>query len=281
MSEVRALAGLTGLLAFAGAGCLWAEKVAVDLFGPPDVSPKEVYDAHGGSFDPHPLNPLFARIVDSEGRVDYLAILEDPSTLDSALERLAAVDLAGLARDHRLAVLINAYNIFTLALIRDHYPVDSIRDIPSNERWKAVRWNLGGSEVSLHQIEHDMLRRNFVEPRIHFAINCASESCPPLLPEAYDGARIEEQLDQVTRWVHTPGSRWLDLTTEGAETRIELTRIYLWYEPDFLRVADSVAQFAQRWLQLDAPPTDVGYLAYDWSLNQSRSSTVSEDVSPG
>lgn len=124
-------------------------------------------------------------------------------------------DFEALGRDEKLAFLINAYNAFTLRLILDHRPLASIRDIPSSERWDAVRWVLAGRTVSLNQIEHELIRPNFAEPRIHFALVCAAVGCPPLRTEAYTGAELEEQLTDQSRYVHTH-PRWFNYE-DGAE----------------------------------------------------------------
>ena len=121
-----------------------------------------------------------------------------------------------LGRDERLALLINAYNAFTLRLILDHYPVASITDIPADQRWDAVRWRLAGETYSLNQIEHELVRPNFREPRIHFALVCAAVGCPPLRTEAYTGELLEEQLEGQTRYSHAH-DRWLRYRT-GADT---------------------------------------------------------------
>src|SRR5690606_18585297 len=108
--------------------------------------------------------------VDAQGMVDYAGLAADTAALDGYIASLADVDLDVLSRDERLALLINAYNAFTLRLILDHYPVASIKDIPEAERWKAERWDLGGKTVSLDTIEHVMIRPVFNEPRIHWAL---------------------------------------------------------------------------------------------------------------
>jgi hypothetical protein len=273
-----ALAAVLG----ASAACTWAERVAVDLFGPPDVEAREVHPEAGRSVHWEEWDRLLGQIVDGAGRVDYGRLRRvHESDLNRVLTRFREVELDGLRRDHRLATLINAYNAFTLQLVLDHWPVDSIRDIPSKDRWKAKRWQLGSRTVSLHELEHEMLRRNFVEPRIHFAINCASESCPPLLARAYDGDRVDAQLDRVSRMVHTPGSRWFRFERDGDSAKVRLTRIYLWYEDDFEAVAESAEAFASRFSTPleralnEGARLDVGYLDYDWSLNRTRTATPS------
>lgn len=203
--------------------------------------------------------------------MDYGALAADPGDLDAYLAQLAGLDLDTLGRDERLALLINAYNAFTLKLMLDHRPVGSIKDIPSSERWDAERWVLGGETLSLTALEHDRLRARFIEPRIHFAINCASVGCPPLRQEAYEGARLEEQLEDQARRVHAD-PRWVRLQRNSAldHDTVHLTRLYLWYADDFAQVAGSPLAYAARYQPALADSRwQISWLDYDWSLNGS------------
>jgi hypothetical protein len=141
---------------------------------------------------------LRAYVVD--GEVDYAGLASDREPLAAYLDSLAATEVGALGRDARLALWINAYNAFTLQLILEHYPgITSIKEIPRASRWEDVRWNVGGTLYSLDQIEHEILRPRFGDPRIHFAVVCASVSCPDLREEAYASAHIDAQLDAAAR----------------------------------------------------------------------------------
>lgn len=242
------------------------------LFGPPRVTLAEVYAGQrsGARFDHSVWDALLKNRVTPEGWVDYEALQYDMPALERYLKILAEVDFDALGRDEKLALLINAYNAFTVKLILDNWPVNSIRDIPASRRWKAQRWVIGGRRVSLEEIENDYLRARFREPRIHFAINCASVGCPPLRREAYTGERIDEQLEDQTRRVHAH-ERWLRVDRAGRT--VYLTRLYDWYRSDFEQVAGSVLAFAARYsdalanLLKDGPAPTVRWLEYDWSLN--------------
>jgi hypothetical protein len=163
---------------------------------PPAVVAREAYLGEAGAarFDHSTLDALLRQHADPDGLVDYDALHREPEALDRYLADLANAPFADLGRDDKLALLINAYNAFTLRLILDFYPVESIRDIPEDQRWRHVRWTLGGSTFSLDQIEHQQIRPNFAEPRIHFALVCAAIGCPPLRNEAYVGERLDAQL---------------------------------------------------------------------------------------
>ena len=263
------------LVVLLGAFAWWSgalEALLVRIFGPPRVEMTESYDhtAHGEVFDHTDFGSLVADYVDSDGFVDYAGVAGDEGRLDAYLGRLAKAKPDDLGRDERLAFLINAYNAYTLKLILDHQPIDSIRDIPGDERWDAERWVLGGQTYSLNQIEHELIRQNFREPRIHFALVCAAVGCPPLRSEAYTGTQLEAQLEDQTRLLHA-SERWVRYGP-GAPV-IELTSLYLWYAGDFEQVAGSVLEYVA---QYDADlATDlssgheprVRHLSYDWSLN--------------
>lgn len=260
-------------LAVLAAGVLSACGMFDRWFGPPPVTLTEAHagDLATGTFDHALLDALLQRHVNEELLVDYRGLKRDAAELDRYLEQLARADLEALGRDERLALLINAYNAFTLRLILDHYPLASIRDIPADERWDGRTWKLGGQAWTLNQLEHEQLRPRFREPRVHFAVNCASLGCPPLRREAYVGARIEEQLEAQARHVHAQ-PRWFRYDAEQGVAH--LTRLYDWYGGDFTQVAGSPLAFAARYspglradLERGREP-EVRWLEYDWALNE-------------
>ena len=152
---------------------------------------------------------LLARVVRGD-RVDYRAIVSDRLTLDRIVAAVAevpdAVEKGWAARD-RMAFWINAYNVFTLRAIVDHYPIrgsrfslsprNSIRQIDGV--WTTLEWRAAGRAVTLDDIEHGILRPEFGDARVHMAVNCASKSCPPLRAEPYVGAELDRQLDEAAR----------------------------------------------------------------------------------
>jgi hypothetical protein len=183
---------------------------------------------------------------------------------------VANAPFADLGRDQKLALLINAYNAFTLGLILEHYPIESILNIPDSQRWDEVRWQVGGNVWSLSQIEHQQLRPKFREPRVHFTLVCAAVGCPPLRNEAYEAKRIDQQLEDQTRFVHNHPT-WFRF--EPGETAVHLTSLYRWYGSDFEQVAGSVLAYASCYSPglkqaLDGGMTpDLRWLDYDWKLN--------------
>ena len=248
------------------------ETLLLRLAGPPRVVLREAYAANpsGPHLDHSEFDDLLRNHVSEGGGVDYLGMKRDLVKLDSYLNRLANAPFDALGRDEKLAALINAYNAFTVKLILDHYPIDSIQSIPSAERWDAVRWRVGTHTWSLNQIEHEQIRPKFREPRIHFALVCAAVGCPSLRSEAYSAGRIDEQLDDQARYVNSH-DRWVrfNITSDA----LKLTSLYKWYGSDFEQVADSIPQFVSRYIPALKKALDAGrkpavaWLDYDWSLN--------------
>lgn len=256
-------------LAAGATGCQTLEKV----FGPDQVEIGEAYAAQtdGASFDHSTFDALLADIVREDGRVYYDKLAADTSRLDAYIAQLAEADFEALSRDARLALLINAYNAFTLKLIAEYWPVKSIKDIPDDKRWTHARWTIGGlGKLSLDAIEHEYLRPKFAEPRIHFAVNCASEGCPPLRRFAYDGAQIDAQLQDSTVRAHND-PRWLQLKGDT----VKLTRLYLWFRGDFAQKAGEPVQFAARFNEelaaaLAKGDVNVEIMEYDWAINAAK-----------
>ncbi|MCB9554092.1 MAG: DUF547 domain-containing protein [Myxococcales bacterium] len=256
-------------VAVVSGGCQTLEK----WFGPDQVDIGEAYreQTEGPAFDHGKLEAVLEAVVREDGRVYYDRLAKDTAGLDAYIAELAAADFAALSRDEKLALLINAYNAFTLKLIAEHWPVASIQDIPEDKRWKHARWKIGGlGAVSLDAIEHEYLRVKFAEPRIHFAVNCASEGCPPLRRFAYTGAEIDRQLQDSTVRAHND-PRWLKLKKDA----VELTRLYLWFRGDFTQKAGSPVKFAAQFNEalakrLAEGEIDVEIMEYDWSINAAK-----------
>lgn len=244
-------------------------------FGPPEVTMREAYEEkpNGPTFDHSQLDQLLQAHVNERGGVDYAALMEERETLREYIAALAKADVEELGRNERLALLLNAYNAFTLELILENWndgQLTSIKDIGDADRWNAVRWNIGGKTFSLSDIEHKEIRPNFKEPRVHFALVCAAVGCPPLRNEAYTGERLEEQLASQAEYVHAH-ERWLRLDANAGT--VYLTRLYDWYGGDFRQDAGSVLAYVARYsseverkLQAETK-LRVRWLDYSWDLN--------------
>lgn len=204
--------------------------------------------------------PVLQAHVNEQGWVDYTSLKEQPGALLGYLDHLSGLPPApDWSRADSLAYYINLYNAATVKLILEHYPVASIQDIPRPWTSKVVR--IGKDHVSLGYVEHQVLR-NMDEPRIHFAINCASYSCPKLWNKAFTADAIESQLEMVTsEFVNDPSHNELGKTTW------ELSQIFNWYKGDF-GGKDGVRQFIKKYAGISAEEEiPISYRKYDWSLN--------------
>jgi len=243
--------------------------------------------ARAASLDPVLASGMLRDFVDEQGWVDYRGLkARGGAPLQEILRALA--ERAPLPADpgERMALYINAYNLFTLALIVEHYPVASIRKIPGMSgltgtgQWKKKLWTFNGEPVSLDEIEHGRLRP-MGDPRIHFALVCAARGCPPLARRAYTAENLDRLLDeQGRRFNRLPrGLRtglkdgWL-----GERPVLWLSSIYEWFEEDFLRVSSGlpayVKPFASRpdrvFIETHRADLKVRFLDYDWALNEQR-----------
>jgi uncharacterized membrane protein YdjX (TVP38/TMEM64 family) len=205
--------------------------------------------------------------------VDYRAVRADPAYA-AALDALARAGAGALRDDaERLAFWINAYNLLAIKAVLDHYPTRSIRDGGSllSPIWTKKITAVGGTSYSLDDIEHGILRKTFREPRVHFAIVCASLSCPDLRPEPFEAARLEAQLGEQTAAFLANQSKGLLPGPAGKTARV--SAIFRWFADDFAG-AGGVARFIRAHARGEARMridtlTDGGlsYLDYDWSLN--------------
>lgn len=230
--------------------------------------------ARTADFDGAParLNAALSARV-REGRVDYAGLKKDSADLDAWLASAAKVDEAdfkGRPREQRLAFLINLYNAATLRLILDRFPIDSIRDIgpawDPNKAWKLPSVKVFGRTISLNTVEHEMIRPIFNEPRVHFALVCAAKGCPPLRSEAYDGTRLNAQLDDQARTFLSQKAK--NDASRAGETAY-LSPIFKWYMKDFGGSKKSVLAFVKKWLPVEDNWT-VDWTEYDWSLNEDK-----------
>ncbi len=224
-------------------------------------------------------------------RVDYERLEGQRVTLDRYMHELARTDSGELARADReaqLAFWINAYNACMLQLVADHYPIEArgvgmvqwFRNMATSRPRNSVWWirdvfdgefcEVAGSMRSLDEIEHEIIRPRYQEPRIHFAVNCAAVSCPPLWEEAYVPEDLEAQLQRATRnFVNDPAHFLLE---EEPGPTLRLNRIVDWFSEDFGEEEGTKEFFAElvdeetREILLH-PDTRIEFFEYDWTLN--------------
>ena len=198
---------------------------------------------------------------------------QDLAALDAYIETLASTDIFAIAnRDDQFAAWANLYNAITVRLVTEHYPVKSIREIKSSwfsiGPWKGEIVTVGDRQLSLDDIEHDILRRDWRESRVHYALNCASVGCPDLRAAAWRGNTLDRDLTEAaTRYVNS--ARGVTVLPDG---RLQLSKIYSWFQEDFggdeAGVRAHLSLYASPGLksEISAAPGVSGYV-YDWSLN--------------
>lgn len=235
--------------------------------------------------------------VDDDGWVDYAGLKAAPDHLDTFVANLAGLDRGAYDswdEAAKIALWINAYNALTLKAIIDHYPIEpstlrsitypknSIRQIPGV--WKKLQFTVMGEEITLDRIEHEVLRVEFDEPRIHMALVCAAVSCPPLRNEPFVGDRLDAQLeDQTVRFLGNPAK----FRIEPGQARVWLSSIFDWFGKDFVAkyggdggfegksdAERAVLIFVAAHLDgrdrefLERNEFSIKYLDYDWTLNE-------------
>jgi Protein of unknown function, DUF547 len=215
---------------------------------------------------------LAVRVKD--GAVDYRALKASPNKLGAYLATLAEVresEFNGWTQSQQLAFLINLYNAQTVKLIIDNYPVDSIKSIGGFfGPFKQKVVHVWGGLKSLNDLENGILRRNYREPRIHFALVCAAKSCPPLRAEAYQAENLDVQLDDQARIFLAQRAK---NRVDSAGRTLYLSPIFDWYSKDFKAKAKSVEAYIRPFLSdKDAAAVKAGgfttkFTDYDWSLN--------------
>lgn len=219
------------------------------------------------------------------GLVKYKEMKSD-KRLDEYLNQMSRIEPEKiLNKNDKLSFWINVYNAFTLKLIVDNYPVESINDLHTGGLiigqilgktvWHKEWIKIGGKTLSLNNIEHDIIREEFNEPRIHFALVCAALSCPPLRFEAFEGFKLNEQLeDQAKKFFNDNTKNQFDIEAKTAK----LSKILDWYDEDFGKNDEEVLKYISQFLPNEVSKNirnnlsqwDIEYLGYDWELNEVR-----------
>ncbi len=245
-------------------------------------------------------NSLLNRYV-INARVNYEGFINSRAKFETFLRTLGSVDenvFESWTEEQRLAFWINAYNAFTIKAIIDHYPIkrsftlvgifyapsDSILQIKGV--WTKLQFRALGNMVTLDEIEHQILRKKFNEPRIHMAINCASISCPDLRNEAYTPEKLEEQLaDASINFINNPDK---GVYVNEQSGKVKLSKIFKWFGDDFINnygskklfnnyslKENAVLNFTSEYIESEEVKEylmnnklKIGYLGYDWHLNE-------------
>ncbi len=268
------LAGLLAVALCAGMPGVALGGAAQDLFRTASETTTEAVDH--SAWD-QLLKTYVKPGADGLNRVNYAALkAEGLPALREYIATLEKADPSKLDRNDQFALLANLYNAKTLEIVASRYPVKSIKDISlggglvasvTGGPWKAKVAKLGGVELSLDDIEHGILRPVFKDPRVHYAVNCASVGCPNLGTEAFTGAKLNAQLEQAAKdYVNSPRGVRFD---NGAPV---VSSIYVWYIDDFGGTDQGVLDHLRKYAAPDLEKRLAGVKAlggdgYDWSLN--------------
>lgn len=211
------------------------------------------------------LNTVLKNHVSSTGEVDYAGIKANPTHLNNYISYVKNVNISSWSANKKKAFWMNVYNAFTVKLIVDNYPVKSIMDIKEgdNNAWKIKLVHAAGRTLDLNDVEHEVLRKDFNDPRIHVGINCASFSCPPIPNYAFTETNVEGKLEGLmSNFINDPQRNKLD------HTNPQLSKIFEWFKGDFTK-SSTLTEYINRYAKTQiSTSANLGFLEYNWTLNK-------------
>lgn len=270
---------LAVLIALTGAAC--GAPRAKPMGGDVAATLEKGIERGSATFDHSSWDELLQKHAKNDGRrFDYAGLKADEAQFDAYLDAIGSVDLTTLPSREIQALFVNAYNAYTVRTILDHvdsggdFAIDSIRDIP--DVFDRETHVVGGFTLSLNNIEHNILRPVFKDPRFHFAVNCASISCPPLPTRAFTGDELDNQLERATQSALTnPDYVRVD------DDALLVTKIMEWYGGDFVNpdytgskkslpgfIANYATDDVRDFINEKGGDVDVKFRDYDWNLNK-------------
>lgn len=207
------------------------------------------------------FDALLKKHVSATGKVNYKGLKKDEAKLNAYLSSLEATPIGNdWGRKKKMAYWINAYNAYTLKLIVKNYPISSITKLHGGKPWD-VKWiKLNGKTLSLNNIENDILRPQYKDARIHFAVNCAAKSCPPLLNRAWTASNLESNFNKQAK-AFINNSKYNSISGNSAK----VSKIFEWYGEDFGNLTDYLNKFANSKIESS---TTISFMEYDWALNE-------------
>lgn len=207
---------------------------------------------------------LLTQFVDVNGQVDYTSLKADDASLRTFIASIGASDISAMNNDEKLAFYINAYNAIVLLAVVDQYPTTSVMDIAGFFDTKKHR--IAGKMNTLDELENQIIRPTFKEPRIHFALVCAAKSCPPLQQKAYRADTLEATFEEVT-------TAFIETQTTVDGKNVTTSKLFDWFKDDFIEGAGSVGEFLATYLPaekatLEANDSVYIFTDYSWALNE-------------
>lgn len=213
------------------------------------------------------LDALLKKHVNTKGNVNYKGFKQDEAQLQAYLDQLANIKpQKSWSAAKAKAFWANAYNAYTIQLILDNYPLKSIMNIKRNgkDAWSIPFAKVGGKTYTLNQIEHEILRKKYSDPKIHVAVNCASGSCPQLPNYAFTEKNYESKTTLLMKKFINDSSR-----NKISENKVQLSKIFEWFQEDFTKEGDLI-NFLNQYSNVKInQKAKISYLKYDWSLNDS------------
>ena len=207
------------------------------------------------------FDEMLNKYVAENGDVDYMSFKTSKESLDTYLQQLSKHKPGNdKSKNDRLAYWINLYNASTIQLILEHYPIKSIRDIHNGKPWDHKFIKVGENTYSLNQIENDIIRPKFKEPRIHFAVNCAAKSCPPLLNKVWKGSSLDSELANATK-LFINNKNYNTVNKES----IIISKIFDWYKSDFGHIIRFINKYS---VVKVSDKAIIGFNDYNWQLNK-------------
>ncbi len=210
-------------------------------------------------------NTLLTKYVSSTGVVNYAGIKNERTQLESYLTSLGKGIAVSASKNEKMAFWINAYNAFTVKLIIDNYPIQSIKNLKGGKPWDSKFISIAGKSYSLNDIEHNILRKEFFDARLHFVLVCAAKSCPKLLNKAYTAQNLFVEMDKQARIFINDASK-NKITAEKAQ----ISELFNWYKDDFLKTAGvkNIKDYLNKYSTTKVnSKTSISYFTYNWSLN--------------
>ena len=212
------------------------------------------------------FDSLLQKNVDKTGRVDYQSLKNNETLLDNYLAYIQNNEpTKDWSSNKKKAFWINTYNAYTIKIILNNYPLKSIRDIKIDGKtaWKIPFVKVGQKKYTLDQIEHEILRKKFNDPRIHVGINCASVSCPRLWNFAFTEDNIAYSLDNLMKVFINDTTR-----NKISKNNLEISEIFNWFSKDFMKNG-TIINYLNTYAAIKiSEKASIKYLTYDWSLNK-------------
>jgi len=231
-------------------------------------STKEIQYGNENPINHDAFTELLSKNVDETGKVNYQGFIDEKDKFTEYLNLLTSNKPTDKwSKNAQLAYWINVYNAFTIKLVSDHYPIASIKDIKNGIPFVNTVWDIKFIEfpdekIDLNKVEHGIIRKDFDEPRIHFAVNCASYSCPRLLNEAFEADKLEEQLSKMAKDFLADERK--NIITKD---KLQLSKLFSWFKGDFTN-DETLIEFLNKYapVQIDEN-AEIDHLDYSWELN--------------